>query len=61
MLQKVSDCECLENSQENFNFNLEFILVKLQVYNAKAISTKVLSQKEYCEEKVCDVYGVPAF
>ena len=59
MLQKTTDCKSLENS--HVYFNLEFILVKLQVYNAKAISTKVLSQKEYCEEKVCDVYGVPAF
>ena len=60
-MQKIYDCECLENFQENVNFNLEFILIKLQVYNAKAISTKVLSQKEYCEQKVYDVYGVPAF
>ena len=61
MLQKIKVCKSLENSKENVYFNLEFILVKLQVYNVKASSPQGLSQKEYFEQKVYDVYGVPAF
>ena len=52
MLQKIIDCESSKNSKENIYFNLEFILVKLQVYNVKTTSPQVLSQKEYFEQKV---------